>query len=140
MGRRVRRMVRRATREVERTVRRATREVGNITESVLGSVPIVGDVLGGAGLLETPGMKATEQEIKRAEEQQARLDKMASDQRAEEEWTKQQQQAQAQIGQTQLDSNTGGLGTGAVAGLEGEDVETVDGSEDKLKKLLKKKI
>lgn len=135
-GKKFKKAFKKATKSVSKVVK----EIGGVTESVLGSVPIVGDVLGGAGLLETPGMKATEQEMKRAEEQQARLDKMASDQRAEEEWTKQQQQAQAQIGQTQLDSKIGGLGTGAVTGLEGEDVETVDGSEDKLKKLLKKKI
>lgn len=126
----LRRFVRRAFRGVERTVRRIGREVEHVGRDIgsgLGAVPVVGEVLGSTGLVETPAMKQAQMVEDQEKKQQALLDKQKQEQMAEERWQKEQAQMSGMIQGTQTGNNYN------FANALSDEME----DEDQLKKFLK---
>lgn len=129
MGRRISRAVRRVTRGVERAVR----GVGG----VIGSVPVVGDVLGATGLVETPLMKQQEELEEQEKRRQEELARMQREQEAEEAWAKEQAKySQNIMGTQQKGMGTYSSSTDLSTVLTGEDT---DNEDELLKRMLKKK-
>lgn len=144
MGRRVRRVVRRTVRriwrETERAVRRSWRESERVWRDVgdvVGAVPVVGDVIGATGLVETPLMKEQERLEEQEKRRQEELERQRREQEAEEAWAKEQAKYSQNIMGTQQGlSSAYNSSTDLANVLTGSDDETDD---DILKKFLKKK-
>lgn len=129
IGRRLRRMVRRAFREVE--------NVGRSVGDAVGSIPVVGDVLGSTGLVETP-LQRQQDELERQErERQEQINKAERDREAEERWAKEQGKISQDImGTQQKRIGNSSMGTDLTTVLSGDSSEDED---DLLKRMLKRK-
>lgn len=127
------RRVRRAIRRIGRIVERGGRLVGDVT----GSIPVVGDVLGATGLVETPLQKQMDKKEEDEKKQQEALNKQIRDQQLEEKWAKEQTQASQQIMGTQQKGITGDGGTDLTTVLSGD--IGVEDEEDILKRMIKKR-
>lgn len=122
---------------MSRRIRRIARSVARTAGDVIGATPVLGDIVGATGLVETPEMKQQKELEEQEKAKQAELERQQREQEAEEAWANEQAKYSQNIMGTQQGlSSAYGSSTNLTNVLTGSDDETDD--SDILKKMLKK--